>query len=460
MLYLYYKSILWFIFNRKNNTIEKMLNWINYYLMVKRFSIMTKKRKKGKSRNKVQTLIISALIISGLLYILSYFWTKVNTAFLRTSILQIGKIEKSVDKEGVIVRNQAPIVLSLDGNITLLYDSGQRVAKNEIIAKVSSSDSDNNDIEKLEILEKKISQLKSGKDSMTVEYTPEYIDVKIDQVIREIQRYIQSEDYLKVCELKSQLGDWTERKKIINGIGDINHYTLEQLEEEKRILQNSITSNKGYIRASMAGLVSPYKDEYDDVYTFDNMMNLLAKQLKDTIQKVNYIDSSEVKAGDVLCYIVENHGYYIACELDSKDTQIIKRDKKLTIRIDGVDLPAYFYDFYKDSDGRFVGLFYVESDEYNFLANRKRHIEVIYQSETGILIPNNSILEYNGRTGVFVIDAVGIARFKELDNIVTSNEEYSLIYFDYNQIKNSKTINLYDEVILTTEGIEEGRRIR
>lgn len=422
--------------------------------------------KKIKTRNKkkftrfFQVLALLALIISGLLYVGYFLKTKLNSSFLATEVAQLGSIENSVEKDAVIIREQEPIVLQTDGEVTFLADSGRRVAKNQVVAIVNTSSTGYDEIYSLKVIDRKLAQLESGYESGQAEYSEEYVDSRINSLLKEIQYRIKENEKELVANLKEELNDMLENGKIVRGITDISSMSIPELEQRKLSLENSIAQNNSFVKAPIAGLLSSYYDNYEDVFTVENMMNLKAKQIENCVQNIFYFEKNDFKSGEVCSYIVDNHEYFFASELNTEDTEIIKRDKKLTIGVDGVSVPAYFYDFYKDEDGRFVGLFRVESDEYNFLANRKRPIEICYEEEKGILIPNNAIVEYEGKEGVFVVDTVGRAVFKETGEIVIENEEYSLVNFDYNEMKNGNVVNLYDEIILSPKGIKESQKVR
>lgn len=420
---------------------------------------MTKRRNK-KFTIFIQKIVLLIFVISFILYFGYNFQEKFDSSFLKTHIIQLGSIEKSIKKDAVIIREEEPIKMKISGDVTFLTDSGARVAKNQVVAMVNTSSTGFDAIYSLKVIEKKLSELESGYQTGQVEYSEEYINSKINSILSEIQYRINNGDKNLVSDLKIELDDMIEKGRVTKGVTDIQEMTEGQLREKKRILENQISESNSVIKSPMAGLLSSYHDEYGELFSIKNMMDIKASDIANCKQNVSFNEKNSFQAGEVCSYIVNNHGYYFATELTPEDTEIIKRNKLLTIKVDAISVPAYFYDFYQDEDGKFVGFFDVESDAYNFLANRKRPIEICYEEKKGILIPNNAIVEKDGKTGVFVIDTAGRACFKMTGDIILKDEDNSLVNFDYDKINDSNILKLYDEIILSPKGIEEMQKVR
>jgi hypothetical protein len=167
-----------------------------------------------------------------------------------------------------------------------------------------------------------------------------------------------------------------------------------------------------------------------------------------------------VKNGDILGYIVDNHNYYIATSVDKMDVEAIKRDVPLDISIDDITFNIYFYDFYKDADGKFVGLFKAESEDFDFLKIRKANADIVYNSAKGMLIPNSAIVDVEGKRGVYVVDEVGIASFKAINDILLSDDSNSIVSFSYDDFMDKSKLKLYDEVVLSPKNIKNGQKVK
>lgn len=167
-----------------------------------------------------------------------------------------------------------------------------------------------------------------------------------------------------------------------------------------------------------------------------------------------------VNKGDVFATVVNNHKWYIACEVDENDIRNIERGRPITIHIGDEMILGSLYDFHKGEDEKFLGIFEVENENFDFTKQRKHKFNLEYNSVSGIIVPKKSVVENEGVLGVFTINQVGTAHFKELKDIKGEDENNYIISFDPDSSTRQENINLYDEVIIAPRNIKSGQRVR
>lgn len=166
---------------------------------------MPASHKRRKKPNLARNLVFTILIISAALYIAADLRQKVMINMLRTSVLELGSIEKSVQKDVVIIRKQKRLLSPADGSSSFFVQNGQRVAKNAVIAKINTSPSSVNDMANLKMLNRKIEQLsRSGLDHVSGDQKA-FAENQIDKTLKQIQYRIGIGDTDKLIELKDAL---------------------------------------------------------------------------------------------------------------------------------------------------------------------------------------------------------------------------------------------------------------
>ena len=419
-----------------------------------------KKKRNKKSKSRLYVFGIALTLIAFALYFLLDLQSKIAMSVIQTHTIDLGEIKKTINKDIVIVRKSVPIVSGRDGLLTKFYQQGDRVPKNAVVCKVQDSQSTENEIAKLERLNMKIEDIQNNSQNLTAEMKNTQIQNDITYLYLDIQEKIKNSDYRHVATLKSELTNLINKKNAIGESADYDTNNLQELLNQKKQLENKLASDKTYIRATISGNLSYYNDGLEEKFSFQNMKNLTVKDLNLANNNVSKIEKTSVKKDELIGYIVDNHNYYMAVEIEKTDIEAIKRDVKLGISIGDVSLNAYFYDFYKDADGKFVGLFKVESEDFDFLKNRKENVTIVYNQAKGILIPNSAIIDNGEKKGVYVVNEVGIAKFVELDNILLSDDKNTIIQFSYDDFNDSSKIKLYDEVILSPQNIKDGQKVK
>lgn len=419
-----------------------------------------KKKRNKKSKSRLYVFGIALTLIAFALYFLLDLQSKIAMSVIQTHTIDLGEIKKTINKDIVIVRKSVPIISGRDGLLTKFYQQGDRVPKNAVVCKVQDSQSTENEIAKLERLNMKIEDIQNNSQTLTAEMKNAQIQNDITYLYLDIQEKIKNSDYRHVATLKTELSNLINKKNAIGETTDYDTNNLQELLNQKKQLENKLASDKTYIRATISGDLSYYNDGLEEKFSFQNMKNLTVKDLHLANNNVNKIEKTSVKKDELIGYIVDNHHYYMAVEIEKADIEAIKRDVKLGISIGDVSLNAYFHDFYKDTDGKFVGLFKAESEDFDFLKNRKENATIIYNQAKGILIPNNAIVDNGEKKGVYVVNEVGIAKFVELDNILLSDDKNTIIQFSYDDFNDSSKIKLYDEVILSPQNIKDGQKVK
>lgn len=409
---------------------------------------------------RLYVFIILLTLIAFALYFLIDLQLRISRSVIQTHTIDLGEIKKTIKKDVVVIKKSVPIISGREGILTNFYQQGDRIPKNAVICKVQETQSTENEIAKLEKLKMKIEDIEYNSVSNSPEIKNNQIQNDITYMYLDIQERIKNNDFRHIATLKSELISLIDKKNVIDSTSDYESNNLQELLNQKQQLERKLATDKTYIKSSIAGDLSYYDDGLEEKFSFKNMKNLTVKDLNSTNNNMKKIEKSSVKKDELIGYIVDNHYYYLAVEIEKSDIEAIKRDVKLGILIGDISLNAYFYDFYKDADGKFVGLFKAESEDFDFLRNRKESATITYNYAKGIVIPNSAIVDDGDKKAVYIVNEVGVAKFINLENILLVDDKNTVIQFSYDDFNDSSKIKLYDEVILAPKNIKDGQKVK
>ena len=224
--------------------------------------------------------------------------------------------------------------------------------------------------------------------------------------------------------------------------------------ERVRKNQEVFIINKVSHKTIMPGNISYYYDSNFETFSFSNIKTLSVEDILKA-QNHNMIQKKEIyQKADIVLNVVDRNLYYIAFELTSDDLLKIKRGQKYKAYIGKEELEIELYDFYKDKDLKFVGIFSSNSDIKSILESRTVNLKIRSFHEKGLEIPLEAIVNYEGKKGVYIIDTVGIAKFKEIKNVLAQNSEFLLISNSSYLQETNSPINVNDEIILSPRNIK------
>ena len=412
-----------------------------------------------KSKKKRFNLLYF-LIFGFMLYFCFHVYFVVNAATIKTYTLDLGEISNTIEKDVLILREEYQLKAPSAGYVSYFVDEGDRVKRADLIAKIQNEELSGDEQSTLQILNRRINELKNNAAIQNPEKEIEEINNKIDFLYTDISHRIAENDISYIPALKEQILTLMDRKKLLTGASSLGNMTVEQLEAKKAEIQNKLSSEKFYIKSINPGVLAFYSDGLQDEFSIINKDKLSVTKINKFQDKNLVSESESVNQGDVIASIINNHMWYLATEVTPEDIKVIERGKAVEIIIDKETIKAKLEDFYKGEDEKFVGLFSIEDENFDFTKKRKYKAQICYENPSGLLIPKETVTNYENKKGVFIVNEVGSAVFKPIDTIAGENEKYYVLRYDPNALQNSENINLYDELIVSPKNIKDGQRVR
>ena len=428
--------------------------------------MQSKAKQKRKAKRHFNKIIVIAIIS---LYFLSRMYPILGASSNKTTIAQFGKIEVIVSSAGYIAREEVVYNNINEGEITYFAADGEKVTKGQKLAEVHMKNIDAKSLEELEIINLRIKSIQEKQNEQTVfEGDIKRLDNQINDVLAKIQDAYKTENHSKVSDYQLELKTLTEKKSVIAGEKSFAGKNLNQLQEQKQAIETRVQSSIQTIYSDSPGFVAFGSDELESLLNpkaLDYISVADMELIKNTLKKSNNNNQEKPKIR-----LIKDHRWSIVVELDNQQVEGIQANRYLKIRKQGEarEYSAYVRKIISTEDKNLLIIDLTEVME-GYHQFRTINIDIIKNSYQGLMLPNQSILEEEGRKGVYRIDVNGFSKFVPV-KIIGMNREYSILQegtIQLEVIKEDKvesvrvnTINLYDEVLLKGNKGTEGQKVR
>ncbi len=368
---------------------------------------------------------------------------------ITTKIASIGKIEKNIDTEGYIIRDEYVMFSKVGCFIDSTVSEGERVSKGEYLATVYEDRTNSNIYNDIRMLNERILSL----EKLTI----------AEGGIHEVQ---ETDNFLKgkmssVIEF-SHKGNGTELNSIYyetinnideNSASDNNSVKelINKLKEEKSQLEANLTGEKTTLYADSAGLYFSYTDGYETILYPDMITEL-------TVSAFNELpDSFERDEEKASAKLVTGYDWYYAFIIDEAFADDFNYASVITINFDehaDEDIKAYVYNVSPGENGKCVVTCRVEKYVHHAFTNRKLSSTVVLDSTEGIKIPREAVRVVDGQTGVY-ISKHSLAEFRNI-KIIAQDEDFVVVS---EGLEGTDSLMVYDEVIVKGNIKKDGQSI-
>lgn len=408
-------------------------------------------RKEKKSKKKVNIKLITASIIA-IIFIICFAYN-IIALFVNptdTFMIENGKILDSEEAVGYVIREEKLFQgQNYKNGISQIKTEGQRVAKGDPIFRYYT----NNE----ESLTQKISeldlQIQDALEQSSNIYSSDIasIDRQIEGKLSQISALNKKSD---IAEYKKEINTaLTKKAKLTGDLSPSGSYINELISKRSKY-EEQLNSGSEYIEATVSGLVSYKVDGLEETLTPDCFENLTEE----------YFNSLKIKTGEMITSsnesgkIVNNYNCYIATILKSEESKNAEIDDNVQLVLStGDEIKATINYISEQESGSQLIIFKITNCVEKLISYRKISFEVVWWSANGLKVPNSSVVERDGKNYI-IRKRVGYTD-NILVNVLKKSENYSIIEnytslelkelgYSTEEIKNMKSISLYDEILL------------
>lgn len=423
-------------------------------------NIRLKKRRKRNIRKGV-------FLVPKLIIVFSLVFLFVNTVFrsgttVNTYTAMNGSIEEYVLADGYVFRDQTLVTSPRDGYFECVAAEGERVTDGATLAAVYENRVDPAVTEEIADIKRKINSLENDMVSSDVySGSAVKIELNIAESAREMTKKREKHNFSDISNEKELVDDYIAAKRSSSEGGKSSGERLEELKTQLRQIESSGEYKSEYIYSPAAGVFSSRIDGYEEALDISMLDSATPGYLEGL--KSDKVSSGEtVTAGEVACKVINNYEWYFVGNVSEKEADNFDVGQTVSIK---------FYDL-SDSvveaavtaksrpDGGKVAVT-VHSTRYieGIYTTSKASAELMTEGASGIKVPSQALRVINGQQGVYVV-RLGVARFVPV-NLLYNNKEWAVIKPDSDTEEDyDEKLEIYDEVIINSRGIEDGKVVR
>lgn len=410
-------------------------------------------KKQNANNNKNFINKQKAILIILIVFFIIAFGNKVWKLVLQPTdvvVIEKGTIEKNDTVDGYVIRDEQVLKgENYKNGIVQIKSEGEKVSKQDSVFRYYTNNEEEilNKIEELDI---KYQKALDGENTI-FSNDIKILDKQINQFIEEISN---TNNLNEISEYKKQLNKTMNKKaKIVGELSPSGSYIKEIL-KEKESYEKQLTSESEYVKANSSGVVSYKVDGYEEYFDTGDFSKLTEEQLDNIEMKTGQLVATSSECGK----IVDNFQCYIATIVDSKEARNAKVEDNVKLRLANTNEVKAQIKYIKDAKGDSKIIVFEIKNGVEYLINyRKISIDIIWWSDSGLKVPEDSILKENeisyvvrNRAGYTDKIPVKILRengkFSLVDNYKA--EELKELGYTNDEIKAISSVNLYDEILL------------
>ncbi|QXM05842.1 HlyD family efflux transporter periplasmic adaptor subunit [Crassaminicella indica] len=414
-----------------------------------------KKRNRRKRKSRLRYFFLGIILF----YFIIKFMPMLVSFSNETSIAEYGNIQVIDQLNCYIIRNEKVIKSNFEGELRYFVQEGEKVENGYKVAEISKDHIDDITRKKLEILNQRIESIKKNENSL-FQSDIKKIDEELNKIINDIKEYKEKGNLLAIEQLKIELTNKLEKKRIITGDKSFAGKNLETLELEQENLQEKINNAICWIKSPASGIISYHIDGYEDLLTPKNMATIELESLKNMKSQITDLRAEKAIKNQPLFKIVDNNRWYMIAWLDREKSEKYKVGRRVIFKFPQREVKGKVYQIIENVKNNMV-IFQIDQYVENFYSMRNIDLEVIPVKYEGLKIYKDSIVEIDGKKGVFVLDVNRHARFKPI-KAIGYDDEYAIIQSNVFYNKNGErvsTVKLYDEVVRNGSKVKQGQMI-
>jgi len=395
-------------------------------------------------------------------YLLIRFIPIVTTSSNDTSIAEYGSIKVVNELDCYIVRSEKTVNSVMEGSIKYLVPQGEKVEKGYNVVEISRDIVDDSTREKLEVINQRIESLNTN-ENVLFQSDVEKLDIEVAEIINSIKDYNEKKDLIKVEALRIELKNKLQKKRIISGDKSFAGKNMSELQLEQEQLEHKVNNSMGWVSSPGSGIVSYYFDGYENVLNPKNIEVLELDKLNSIDKQPIDLRTDKVINNQPLFKIVDNQLWNIIAWVNHENSEDYEKGKSVVFKFPHGEVKA---EIYNKIENETADLLIFKTNEYteDFLLQRNLKVDVTVVNYEGLKIFSDSIIEKEGKKGVYLLDINRNAVFKPIQ-IIGFNEEYAIVKSNVfyekkdGETRTIETIKLYDEVVRKAEKVKEGQLV-
>lgn len=416
--------------------------------------------KNNPTKNQKSALVIKAIAGILLVYILLSIIFSFRSSVTTTVALK-GEVTENFECEGYVFREQKVMTAPVAGYLECYAQEGERVNEGQNVGYIYTGEFTPETLEEIRKLNYEIAKIENSlTDSKTYANNTVMIEQKIGDYARNLSDLRVKRDMSITAKYKEDIDVLTGRKHAMEtGNVENSEAAVEELRKKIQDIENGTIGEKMGIHASASGVFSSKIDGLEDELLLSALDGIVPGYL-DGLNTEKMKHGETVMQDEAVCKIVDNYEWYFAANVDKKIAENLDVGQNLKMRffdLSDTVVEGKIKNISSEESGKVTVVVY--SDKYvdDIYSTSKAVVEFITTSAEGIKLPVESLRVKDGQTGVYVL-RLDVARFVPVD-VYYKNDEWAIVSavtdtsYDYR-------LQIYDEVIVESKNLEDGKVVR
>lgn len=406
--------------------------------------------------------MLSAVLCLVLIAYIIYHLTGGLRYDIETTPAQLSTVESTVTATVTVLRNETLIYPQTSGDVSYLYNDGDKIAKNSVLAEVYPSGLDKDVSRRLFELDRAIRLLESSNMSESEKRTD---TASTDVLIRNhLYAILDSADKGNISQADTIADDFliqlNKRRIITKSVKNFNEQ-IAKLKAERNMLAATMPGSESTVISDRVGYFYSTIDGYESVISSENIEKLSYSQYIDMVRSEpkTYAEGENAPIGK----LVTDFSWYIACEIDMSELHNYETGKKYSVKFpynNDLSIPMEMFRIISDAGSQNAVLVFrsdIIPKDFNYL--RRQTVQIVKEAYTGYRIPVSAVRVVNGNSGVYILQGSKVIFKKiiplyEFDGYIVAAEQSKDVdnyrsYLAKNDFVIVKGTELYDGKIIS-----------
>ena len=253
---------------------------------------MSKKKKKTDRKKLIKKLLMGFIVVFIVYNLITFYFSPQMSMIAHTQTIEV-----KYDFDGIISRTEQTIDVDMSegGLLDTVVGEHEMVKKGTLIATHYDSNIDDELRNELNIINKKIAQLKATPSNETGPLTQQEIKDRFNLGINELVDVASSRDVIKIKTVKSDIEIISEENSIEVGevSGSVN--TLDKLLIEKSNIESNYKGEKKEILSPVHGIFSSSIDGYESILDIEKSKEMKVSDYENLLKRGAVSEESKKK---------------------------------------------------------------------------------------------------------------------------------------------------------------------
>lgn len=395
------------------------------------------------------TIILSITLLVVIFYGYRYLQIPV-----KTQVAMITEHEDVISADAYVVRKETVYKADTTGTLYNYVSEGARVSKSMCISTVYKGSIDQNLIQELNNVDKKIDKFESA-----LAYNQKFttysgnIESSIENIKYDIIDAVINNNISSIPDYKNSINI------LNNSLSETDTTTLQELKAKKRSLESQLSGEKSDIYSTMSGIFSQNVDGFEQVLTPESVMQFKASDFSGLgVPGDGLRITNSVNAGENVCKVVDNHNWYVLTTVPADRIDDLKAKKNVNIRFEnlpGVEVLATVLYISEEEEPNSDCVVVLKSERYleGVYGIRFGKVDIVLNSYTGYEIPVYAVRVIDNKKGVMIYVS-GKEIFCECDVIYNNEMKGTVILYPAKECQ--RELSIGDRILLGDKNSENG----